>query len=75
MGRYNVLDREVEDRILPLARAPQPPHALYGPPDGIRADIAAYVAAGCDYLVLTLRQARSAAALERTLEQVVETLG
>ena len=61
--------------ILPLARAPQPPHALYGPPDGIRADIAAYVAAGCDYLVLTLRQARSAAALERTLEQVVETLG
>ena len=61
--------------ILPLARPPQPSHALYGPPHTIRADVAAYAAAGCDYLVLTLRQARSAAALERNLEQVVETLG
>ncbi|HYV57933.1 MAG TPA: LLM class F420-dependent oxidoreductase [Candidatus Nitrosopolaris sp.] len=60
--------------ILPLTRAPEPPHALYGPRDTIRADVAAYTAAGCDYLVLNLRQARSAATLERALEEVVETL-
>ena len=60
--------------ILPLASAPEPPHALYGPRATIRADVAAYEAAGCDYLVLNLRRAPSAAALERSLEEVVDIL-
>jgi probable F420-dependent oxidoreductase len=61
--------------ILPLERAPDPPHALYGTPESIRADVAAYEAAGCDYLVLNLRQARDADLLEQALEQVVRILG
>ena len=36
--------------------------------------VAAYEAAGCDYLVLNLRRAPSAAALERSLEEVVDIL-
>jgi probable F420-dependent oxidoreductase len=61
--------------ILPLERAPDRPHALYGPPDSIRADVAAYEAAGCNYLVLNLRQARDPDALEAGLEEIVRVLG
>jgi alkanesulfonate monooxygenase SsuD/methylene tetrahydromethanopterin reductase-like flavin-dependent oxidoreductase (luciferase family) len=61
--------------ILVLDRAPDAAHPLYGTPDAIRADVAAYAAAGCDYLVLTLRRAPSAEALERALEDVVTVLG
>jgi probable F420-dependent oxidoreductase len=61
--------------ILPLDRPPDPPRPLYGPADRIRTDVAAYEAAGCGYLVLTLRQARDRGALERALEQVVGILG
>lgn len=61
--------------ILPLDRPQYPPHPLYGTAESIRADVAAYAAAGCDYLVLNLRQARDVDALERTLEQVIEILG
>jgi probable F420-dependent oxidoreductase len=60
--------------ILPLDRPPDPPNALYGPRASIRADVAAYAAAGCDYLVLNLRRAKDEDALERALEQVVVIL-
>jgi len=65
----------VRKGILPLDRPPDPPHALYGPPASIRADVAAYAAAGCEYLVLGLRQARDVDGLERALEEVVAILG
>jgi probable F420-dependent oxidoreductase len=64
----------VRKGILPLDRSPEPPHALYGTADSIRADAAAYAAAGCDYLVLNLRRAKSADAIERALEEAVEIL-
>src|SRR5262249_24543122 len=60
--------------ILPLATAPDPPHALYGMPETIRADVAAYAAAGCDYPVLTLRRAADADALEAALDDVAHIL-
>jgi probable F420-dependent oxidoreductase len=61
--------------ILPLDRPADPPHPLYGTAESIRDGVAAYEEAGCDYLVLTLRRARDAAALERALEEVVGILG
>ena len=61
--------------IQPLSVRPDPPHPLYGPPESIRADVAAYAAAGCDYLVVTPRRASSADALERVLEDIVGILG
>src|SRR5262249_14885517 len=61
--------------ILPLEQAPEPSHALYGTATQIRADVEAYAAAGCDYLVLGLRQARSADAVASALEDVVSVLG
>ena len=60
--------------ILPTDRTPDPPHPLYGTRESIRADIAAYARAGCDYLVLTLRRARSPEALATALEQAVAAL-
>ena len=60
--------------IRPLDRVPDSPHALYGPPASIRTDVAAYEAAGCDYLVLNLRQAHDVGGLEQSLEQVVRIL-
>jgi probable F420-dependent oxidoreductase len=60
--------------ILPLDAPPAEPRALYGTAEGIRADFAAYDSAGCDYLVLTLRRAASADALESALEEVVAIL-
>jgi probable F420-dependent oxidoreductase len=65
----------VRKGILPLDRPPDPPHALYGTRDTIRADAAAYAAAGCDYLVLNLRRAKTVDELERALEEVVGILG
>ena len=65
----------VRKGILPLARPPDPPHPLYGTADSIRADAAAYAAAGCDYLVLNLRRARTVDDLERALGDVVRILG
>jgi hypothetical protein len=40
-----------------------------------RADAAAYAAAGCDYLVLNLRRAKSPDELVRALEETVSILG
>jgi probable F420-dependent oxidoreductase len=65
----------VRKGILPLERVPAPPHALYGTPESIRADAAAYAAAGCDYLVLALRGTHDLGALERALDEVVTILG
>jgi probable F420-dependent oxidoreductase len=65
----------VRKGILPLGTGPEPSHALYGTAAQIRADVDAYAAAGCDYLVLGLRKARSADALASALEQVVSVLG
>ena len=65
----------VRKGILPLDRPPDPPHALYGTPDSIRADVAAYASAGCDYLVLNLRRAKTVDDLERALDEVVRILG
>jgi probable F420-dependent oxidoreductase len=64
----------VRKGILPLDRPPEPPHALYGPPDAIRADAAAYAGAGCDYLVVNLRGARTVDDLERALDEAVTVL-
>jgi hypothetical protein len=61
--------------MLPLERPPDPPHALYGTPESIRADVAAYAAAGCDYLVVNLRRAKTADALQQGLEEIVAILG
>jgi len=61
--------------ILPRDTAPDPPHALYGTSDSIRADVAAYAAAGCDYLIVNLRGAKSADVLERALEDAARILG
>ena len=60
--------------ILPTDRTPDPPRALYGTRETIRADVAAYARAGCDYLVLTLRQARTADALAAALDEAVAAL-
>ena len=60
--------------ILTTERAPHPPHPLYGTRETIRADVAAYAAAGCDYLVLTLRRAPTADALVTALEEAVAAL-
>lgn len=65
----------VRKGILPLERPPDPPHALYGTRATIRADVAAYAAAGCDQLVLGLRRAPSAEALERALEEIAAIVG
>src|SRR5581483_8857024 len=48
---------------------------LYGDHATIRRDLAAYRAAGRDYLVAGLRQAPSADALERALRETAEALG
>ncbi len=61
--------------IQPLAAPSDPPHPLYGTAASIRADVAAYAAAGCEYLVVTPRRAADAAALERSLEEIVAILG
>ena len=47
---------------------------LYGDRDAIRRDLAAYRAAGLDYLVANLRQARDADGLVRALDDVVGVL-
>jgi probable F420-dependent oxidoreductase len=64
----------VRKGILPSERPPDPPRALYGTADAIRADLAAYAAAGCDYLVVNLRGARSIDALTRALDEAVAIL-
>jgi alkanesulfonate monooxygenase SsuD/methylene tetrahydromethanopterin reductase-like flavin-dependent oxidoreductase (luciferase family) len=48
---------------------------LYGTPDKIRSDVAAYAAAGVDYLVGNLRQAKSIDALEEALDETARALG
>ena len=48
---------------------------LYGDRDAIRRDLETYCAAGLDYLVANLRQARSAAELEDALTEVAGALG
>lgn len=47
---------------------------LYGTPDKIRADVAAYAAAGVDYLVSNLRQAKSIDGLEEALDESARAL-
>jgi hypothetical protein len=64
----------VRKGILPSERPSDPPRALYGTADAIRADLAAYAAAGCDYLVVNLRGARSIDAFSRALEEAVAIL-
>lgn len=48
--------------------------ALYGTPAKIRRDVAAYAAAGVDYLVSNLRQAKSIDALEEALDESARAL-
>lgn len=48
--------------------------ALYGTPAKIRRDVDAYAAAGVDYLVSNLRQARSIDALEEALDETARAL-
>jgi probable F420-dependent oxidoreductase len=50
--------------------APAAARPLYGTPDAVRRDLDAYAAAGLDYLVAGLRQARSADALAAALRDV-----
>jgi len=47
---------------------------LYGTADKIRADVAAYAAAGVDYLVGNLRQAESIDGLEEALDETARAL-
>ncbi len=47
---------------------------LYGTPEKIRRDVAAYAAAGVGYLVTNLQQAKSIEALEKALDACAETL-
>jgi len=61
--------------IQPLATPADPPHPLYGTVDAIRADVAAYAAAGCDYLVVTPRRAPTVDALVHALDEIVDVLG
>lgn len=59
-----------------LVRAEDRPddRALYGTPAKIRRDIEAYAAAGVDYLVGNLRQAKSIDALEEALDEAARAL-
>ena len=50
------------------------PHPLYGGPSAIRADLAAYAAAGCNYLVLGVRGPRSVEAFEHALDEIASVL-
>jgi hypothetical protein len=47
---------------------------LYGTPEKIRRDVAAYAAAGVDYVVSNLRQAKSIEALEEALDETARVL-
>jgi probable F420-dependent oxidoreductase len=59
-----------------LVRAENRPddHALYGTPEKIRRDVAAYAAAGVEYLVSNLRQATTIEALEDALDETARAL-
>ena len=59
-----------------LVRAEDRPddRALYGTPAKIRRDVEAYAAAGVDYLVSNLRQAKSIDALEEALDETARAL-
>jgi len=48
--------------------------ALYGTPEKIRRDVATYAAAGVDYLVSNLRQARDIDALEEALDETARAV-
>ena len=50
------------------------PRPLYGDRDAIRRDLEAYRAAGLDYLVANLRQAKTADDLVRALDEVMGAL-
>jgi Luciferase-like monooxygenase len=65
----------VRKGIQPLAAPPDPPHPLYGTAEAIRGDVAAYAAAGCDYLVVTPRRAPTVDGLAHALDEIVDVLG
>jgi probable F420-dependent oxidoreductase len=64
----------VRKGILPRGEDRPDDRALYGTPEKIRADVAAYAAVGVDYLVSNLRQAKSIDALEEALDEAARAV-
>ena len=73
-GRAHPLTVSVRKGILVRREERGDDKPLYGTPAQIRRDVEAYAAAGVDYLVSNLRQAKSIDALEEALDETARAL-
>ena len=70
----NPLSVSMRKGVLVRAEDRADDRALYGTPEKIRRDVAAYAAAGVEYLVSNLRQAKTIDALEDALDETARAL-